>query len=91
MVSELSPDVRRRLAGLFSEAAAAARESEENEVRDGVATAREIVESEADDTPLCARLVHGCEAVERTLSEDPEVAAEYLRSMEARVRDEESG
>ena len=88
MVGEFTPDARRRLANLLSEAVEAAGESEEGEVRDGVTAVREVLEEEADDTPLRGRLFHGCDEVERTLSEDPEVAAEYLRSMEARIRDE---
>ena len=88
MVAAFTPDARRRLANLLSEAVTAADECEEGEVRDDVTAVREMLESEADDTPLRARLFHGCEAVEQALPEDPEVAAEYLRSMEARVRDE---
>ena len=89
MVSEFSPDVRQRLADLLSEAADAAQAREEREVRDGVTAVRELLEAEtaADDSPLRSRLFHGCEAVERTVSEDAGVAAEYLQSMEARVRD----
>ena len=88
MASEFTPDARRRLADLLSEVADAAQAHEECDVRDGVTAVRELLEAEADDSPLRSRLFHGCEAVERTVSDDAEVAAEYLRSMEARVRDE---
>ena len=87
MVSEFTPDARRRLADLLSEAAAAAQDREESEVQDDVTAVREMLETEADDTPLRAQLFHGCDEVEQTVSENSEVAAEYLRSMEARVRD----
>ena len=88
MASEFTPDARQRLTDLLSEAADAAQASEEREVRDGVTAVRELLEAEADDSPLRSRLFHGCEAVERTVSDDAGVAAEYLRSMEARVRNE---
>ncbi len=91
MASEFTPDARRRLADLLSDAAAAAEEagtSAADDVRDDVAAVRELLESEAADTPLRARLFHGCDEVERTVSENPEVAAEYLRAMASRVRDE---
>lgn len=91
MSSEFTPDARRRLADLLSGAADAVDEagaSAEGDVRDDVTAVRELLESEAADTPLRARLFHGCDEVERTVSEDPEVAAEYLRAMASRVRDE---
>ena len=90
MAPEFTPDARRRLADLLSEAADAAQDSDEGEVREGVTAVRELLEAKADESPLRSRLFHGCDAVERTLSEDSGVAAEYLRSMEARVRDAET-
>ena len=87
MSTEFTPDARRRLADLLSEAADAAQASEEHEVREDVTAVRELLEAEADDSALRSRLFHGCEAVERTVAEDAGVAEEYLRSMEVRVRD----
>ena len=87
MASEFTPDARRRLTDLLSEAADAAQAREERAVRDGVTAVRELLEAETGDSPLRSRLFHGCEAVERTVSDDASVAAEYLRSMEVRVRD----
>ena len=75
------------LADQLSAATDAARDEEVNAVREAVVAVRAALPSDIEDTQLRSRLCHGCEAVERTVSEEPHVAAAYLEAMEARVRE----
>ena len=75
------------LADRLSAATDAARDHREDAVREAVVDVRTALSADVDDAELRSRLCHGCEAVERTVAEEPDVAAAYLEAMEARVRD----
>jgi hypothetical protein len=77
----LPVDVRDTLAQLLGEAADAARERDGDRVVAVLDTVATVAEHKVPDPELSARLRHGCTAVERTVADEPLVAAEYCRAM----------
>lgn len=78
---DLPVDVRDTLAQLLGEAADAARARENDRVEAVLETVGTVAEHKVPDPELSAQLRHGCTAVERTLGDEPLVAAEYCRAM----------
>jgi hypothetical protein len=78
---DLPVDVRDTLAQLLGEAADAARARDDDRVEAVLGTVGTVAEQKVPDPELSAQLRHGCAAVERTLGDEPLVAAEYCRAM----------
>jgi hypothetical protein len=79
------------LADRLSAATDAARDEDADAVSEAVVAVRAALRTDVADDELRSRLRHGCEAVERTVRDEPHVAAAYLEAMQTRVREASAG
>lgn len=87
-MSDLSSDERTTLAQRLDEARAAVTEGRLEEAVDAVDAAASVVETNLPEGDVRARLSHGCSRIEDVADDEPQVAAEYCRTMRAIVTDE---
>ena len=80
-MTTLPADVHSSLSQLLSNATADARDGDADAVAGLVESIESVTINKVPDGALRERLLHGCAEVDGLVESDPEVAAEYLRSM----------